>query len=338
MKNYWRRFAAWATGSRDDLFRSARFRLTALYLFITAATLIVFSLVLYVSLSRILTASFGDDGPDPHDKGDQLILRTIHDLKINTIALDVIALFAASGLSYLLAGKTLIPIRKTLDAQKEFSANASHELRTPLAIMKTECEVALRNHQLDAGAKKIISSNLEEVERMSYLTENLLKLSRIESGKKDAFSHRINIADVVADISGKMRLMAEQKNVGLELVRLDPSTILGNRGYLESMLINIMQNSINYNRPGGAVRISLVNNGKTAKIIVEDTGRGISKEDLSHVFERFYKSDKSHGYSSGGAGIGLSIVKEIIEKHDGSIEIESTIGVGTKAIVELPIV
>ncbi len=333
MKKYWKQFAGWVTGSTDRLFVSARIRLAAFYLFITATILVIFSLILYFSLVQIFKDSFGKEGPDLRDKSDMLVVRTIHDLKVDALELDVIALLVVSGLSYVLAGKTLNPIRKAMEAQKEFSANASHELRTPLAVMKTECEVALKDHDLSPEAIRVISSNLEEVDRMSSMTEDLLKFSRLESEKGEVFSSRVNIADVVASVAKRMNTIAAEKKVILKLGHLDQGTILGNRGYLETMIFNLVRNGINYNKHGGTVEINLVNDGKTMRLTIEDTGIGIGQEDLPHIFERFYKVDKSR--TSGGTGVGLSIVEAIIEKHNGSIEVESKLGAGTKVIVYL---
>ncbi len=332
MKKYWKQFVAWATGLTDDLFASARIRLAAFYLFITATILVIFSLVMYFSLVQIFKDSFGKEGPDLNDKGDMLVVRTIHDLKVDALELDIIALFVVSGLSYALAGKTLDPIRKAMEAQKEFSANASHELRTPLAVMKTECEVALKDHDLSPEAIRVISSNLEEVDRMSSMTEDLLKLSRLESEKEESFSSRINIADVIMSVVKRMDTIAAEKEVILKLGHLDQGAILGNRSYLETMIFNLVRNGINYNKPGGTVEINLVSYGKTVRMTIEDTGIGIGQEDLPHIFERFYKVDKSR--TSGGTGVGLSIVEAIIGKHNGSIEVESKLGAGTKVIVD----
>ena len=143
MKKYWKQFEALVTGSKADLFSSARLRLTAYYLLIMTGVLVVFSAVLYFSFEYVLKDNIDTQFPDVPDQGDQAIVQTMSDAKDGVVVIDLTAFALTIVLGYSLAGRTLRPIEDVLERQKEFSANASHELRTPLAVMRSDSEIAL---------------------------------------------------------------------------------------------------------------------------------------------------------------------------------------------------
>jgi two-component system sensor histidine kinase CiaH len=336
-KKFWKQLGALATELRGDLFTSARLRLTVYYLFIMTGVLVVFSAVLYFSFAYVLKDNVDTQFPDSPDQGDQAIVQTMSDAKDGIIVIDLTAFALTFVLGYSLAGRTLRPIQDALERQKEFSANASHELRTPLAVMKSDSEVALKNPKTSAAElREVVESNLEEINRMSQITENLLRLARFETIKEKAYFSEIELGEFVKDLANRMKSQASQKGILIEVEKVDSGKILGSRDDLVSVISNLIQNGINYNKPNGIVRISVENNKEEIWLIVEDNGFGISEDDLPYVFERFYKADKSHSPDSSSAGIGLSIVKEIIGKHGGSIEIESALGKGTKISVSFP--
>jgi len=339
MKKYWKQFEALVTGSKADLFSSARLRLTVYYLLIMTGVLIVFSAVLYFSFAYVLKDNIDTQFPDVPDQGDEAIVQTMSDAKDGIVVIDLTAFALTIVLGYSLAGRTLRPIEDVLERQKEFSANASHELRTPLAVMKSESEIALKNPGTSSSEfRKVIESNLEEINRMSQMTENLLKLSRVEARKEKIYFSEVDLGELVRDAVNRIKSRNFQKEISIEIERADPGKILGNQEDLVSVASNLIQNGVDYNQPGGAVRVGVEDNKKEMLLLIEDTGIGISKEDLPHIFERFYKADKSHSRNFSNAGIGLSIVKRIIDKHSGSIKIESVLGKGTKIVVSFPLV
>jgi signal transduction histidine kinase len=292
--------------------------------------------VFYLSFGYILKSTIENDFPDAHDQGDQAMIQIMNDTRNGVVIIDVIAFVLTGIFSYGLAGKTLEPIKKTLNAQKAFSSNASHELRTPLAVMKSDCEVALRNPKTDnAEMRNVIQSNLEEVDRMGQMVENLLKLSRLET-KNDSFSQRINVSEIVAEAAARIKILADFKDIQLKIEKNRQLEIAGSHEYLELLFFNLLQNAVNYNKPNGEVQVKYVQEENIVKIIIEDTGVGIDSKDLPHIFERFYKADKNRAQNTSGAGIGLSIVKEIAEKHQGKAEIKSDPGAGTRITVSFP--
>lgn len=223
-----------------------------------------------------------------------------------------VAILVVSGVSgYFLAGKTLDPIQKMMDEQKDFISNASHELRTPLASLKSEIEVALRDKRLGLDqSKKLLQSNLEDVDNMTKLSNYLLKLNKFQGGKLEF--KKINLAEVIKHAVGK-------KNIKLTL---DKSVINGNEDSLAELVSILIDNAIKY---GGNEDINITLKNKTLTIV--DKGMGISKEDLPHIFDRFFRGDKAR--NKDGYGLGLSIAKQIIDSHGAKIKVESKLGVGT---------
>lgn len=338
MNKYWKQLEVWATGSKTDLFSAARLRLTAYYLLIMTVVLIVFSAVLYFAFAYVLKDNIDTQFPDVPDQGDQAIIQTMSDAKDGVIVIDLTAFALTIVLGYSLAGRTLAPIKNSMDRQKAFSANASHELRTPLAVMKSDSEVALKNSNASASElRDVIKSNLEEINQMLQITENLLRLARSQDAKDKTYFSGIELGELAANLANKMKLQTSQKGISIEIEKADSGKILGNHDDLVSVASNLIQNGVNYSKPGGTVRVSVENRGQEIQLVVEDDGFGISEDDLPHIFERFYKADKSHRRNFSSAGIGLSIVKEIVDKHGGSIEIESVLDKGTKIVASFPL-
>ncbi len=330
MKNYWKQFAVWATGLKINLFQRARFRLTAYYILVIAVILSVYSLILFQALAgNLRDGEFGDEQVNP-----MAIDRTIDNLKTSIFIIDLIVLVLVSFLSYILAGRTLKPIKKSLEAQQQFSANASHELRTPLAIMKTDSEVALRNPRNTLNDLRVLTeSNLEEVERMSKIVNDLLILSRSQRLKETHFS-KIDLSEAVIKMAHKMRQQALNKNVSLNVTKTEGGFISGDNDAVEQMILNILQNAVNYTPEKGSIEVALENKENFIELKITDTGIGIEKNKLSRIFERFYKADDSRTSVTEGAGLGLSIVKEIVDNHRGKITISSELNKGTEVIIQ----
>ena len=247
------------------------------------------------------------------------------------LLIDSLFLFFATIISYFLSQKTLHPIEKALDLQKQFSANASHELRTPLAIVKTDFEVALRNNKLNIfDYQAIIKSNLEEIDRMSNIVKNILKLSRGDHENENTLRTVFELNQLILRIVKKMNILAKNKKIDLKIKRLDRVFFTGNTLDFEDILINLLQNSINYTEREGTIEIQLVKKINAIELSISDTGIGISAKDLPHIFERFYKVDQARVQTANGAGLGLSLVSELVKKYRGKISITSEQQKGTK--------
>jgi signal transduction histidine kinase len=329
MINFLKQFAVSATSSKRNLFFAARIRLTAYYIAIMAVILIVFSLVLYAVLSRQLHDNF-EGRFTSNETQEEVFLKTTDGVQTTLVIADLVVLLLTAAGSYVLAGKTLQPIREALDAQKRFTADASHELRTPLAIMKTESEVTLKNSQASSvELRESISSNLEEVERMSAMVESLLALSSVDHHGEIALQNPVSLFQVTEHVVAKLRPMAEQKHIRVATERSDEGLVLGNLEALSRMIYNLLQNAIKYTPSKGNITLSVISKDSVLTLIIADTGVGISSESNPHIFKRFYKADSARTNTIGGVGLGLSIVKSIVDQHQGNINIESQPNEGT---------
>ncbi len=327
MEQLWKRYAVSAIDSRHNVFWQARARLTAQYVLVVALVVLGFSLFLFQSVRSNLQDASNDDFSGAVQRT-QFVDSTLSSFAFDLILADAVILTLAAWLSYVLAGRTLRPIQEAMEAQKTFTANASHELRTPLAVMKSEIEVATRDHAATTDSyRRVLESNLEEISRMSSIVEDLLILAR--SDAHQGYTHSmLDLVETANGVISKMKSLASQKGLALiTTVSHDPIVMRGNRLALERALMNLIQNSIEHTPSGGTITVSISRDDTGNILTVTDTGSGIGEHDLSHVFERFYKGDRA-----GGTGLGLPIVKEIVTQHGGEINIES-VGGTTVAIV-----
>jgi signal transduction histidine kinase len=248
---------------------------------------------------------------------------------------DGILLVGIGFSSYFLAGKTLKPIRKVLEAQKKFSADASHDLRTPLAIVTTESEVILADTEASKDdLRKTIGSNLEEVRKMSKLVHDLLLLSRGDNHAPAYALVRVDAHNFLEKIVEKMRAQAQQKGLTMHLSRYKKICIAIDPNTFDRAISNIVQNAIKYTHTG-TITIDITEDVRKAYITIKDTGVGIDQKDLPHIFDRFYKAEHSRNDIS-SSGLGLSIAKLIIEEYDGAIEVKSNVGKGTEVRITVP--
>lgn len=218
-----------------------------------------------------------------------------------------------------------------------FSADASHELRTPLSFMLGELETLAEDAELPESYRERIGSVFEETERLSRITENLFALSRLDAGEAKIMNIRFDLASLVQSTTEQMTVLAEEKNITIDITAIHPAPMYGDPARLKQVVINLLDNAIKYTPNGGTVSLKVSSTTQKTILEVTDTGTGISAEDLPHIFERFYRADKARSREAGGAGLGLSIVRSICIAHGGSVDVESTEGEYTKITIELPI-
>jgi len=227
-------------------------------------------------------------------------------------------------------------LESAFESQKQFIQDASHELRTPIAIAQTNIEVAEMEGKATARDYKRLMEVLKmSLERMNRLSDNLLLLSEGEQSrvKWSVVDMSVLLEEVIEETSAK----AIDAGIGLELQPVhEKMLVTGDAMSLKQALINLVDNAIKYNRPGGTVRLSARAEGSQVVLQVQDSGIGISKADQQRVFDRFYRVDKSRSRSQGGSGLGLAIVKKIVEDHGGTISVESTPGEGSTFRMSLP--
>lgn len=225
-------------------------------------------------------------------------------------------------------------VQSAFDQQQQFAADASHELRTPLAVIQSQIELALRRERepevYQAALRKCDSAS----ERLSELVDSLLTLARLDSGEIQQEHSSIRLDHIAAKCIDMMRPVAEQANVLLE-AEIEPVSVLGDPNQLQHAILNLLKNSITYNKEAGKVSVVVSSNGQNAELIIRDDGIGISDEDLSQVTKRFYRADKARSRNLGGCGLGLAIVDQIVTAHGGVMVISSKPDAGTVVAIQL---
>lgn len=219
-----------------------------------------------------------------------------------------------------------------------FSADASHELRTPLTILQLELEGMVQTHALSASLEDQIGSALEETHRMSRIVESLLTISRLDAGEANLDRARLDLGDLTNSTAHEMNVLAQEKALSLRSSAVGTVYIEGDRTRLQQVVANLIDNAIKYTQEGGTVEVKVQREAGKAILEVSDNGVGIPTTAIPHVFERFYRVDKARSRASGGAGLGLSIVKAICTAHGGEISVCSEEGRGSRFRVELPLV
>ena len=230
-------------------------------------------------------------------------------------------------------------LRRLEQGRTDFVANVSHELKTPLTSIKGFVETlqngAINNPEM---AEKFLKIIMLEAERLTRLINDILSISKLESGMTDVPTERIRLDKMAFEIADMLRIHAGEKKVTINAhMNKDPVYIIGNPDRVEQMLINLIENGIKYNKPGGSVTVHVFGNEREANFTISDTGIGIAEEHLPRMFERFYRVDKGRSRSMGGTGLGLAIVKHIVRSMNGEIEVHSKLGEGTEFLVTLPI-
>ena len=250
--------------------------------------------------------------------------------------LNLCALVVGGVLSYWYAGRTLRPIIESHDAQKRFAADASHELRTPLANMQMENEVFLRQKDFtETEARALISSNLEEVQRLESLANNLLQLSQYEQSKLQLAS--VPIRTLVENALSHANLAIAAKHIAITK-NVPAAHVLGDRESLERLLSIIIDNAIKYGPDKGTVYITGRKTSTFYALKIRDEGPGIAAHDLPHIFDRLYRGDKARSTKAEGYGLGLALAKQIAEANHASIVAQNAKGGGAEFTVELSLV
>lgn len=331
------------------MFQKARLKLTAWYLLIIMLISISFSVAIYgviaqelnrvEKVQRLRQARLFPVGQRvPRSVIDPEVLKESENrLGVILILINLVILGVAGGAGYFLAGRTLKPIKNMVDEQSRFITDASHELRTPLTSLKSEIEVNLRDEDLNlAQARKLLESNLEEVNNLQYLSDNLIKLTRYQKGSRESFEE-VNLSEIAEEAIKKIANLAKGENITIK-EQIKNLVVQGNKQSLTELFVIILDNAIKYSPKGKIIILSSKKTDGSAEISFKDQGMGIDEKDIPYLFNRFFRADKSRTkYEVGGYGLGLSIAKQIVEKHGGSVGVLSQPGKGTTFTVHLPI-
>jgi signal transduction histidine kinase len=254
-------------------------------------------------------------------------------------AIGIIFLGIALYISFIMSKRAMIPISGAFTRQREFVADASHELRTPLSVLLSSIDAMEMTiePQKEEFIGKVVSNMRQEVKRMTNLVSDLLTLARSDSNLLETRAEVFDFCEQGEKTAESIRPLADAKEITLELTKPAAIPVTGDPQRLSQLLYILLDNAIKYTPNGGIVKFYLSHEGNDLFIKVQDSGIGIEAKDLPHIFERFYRADKSRGRQMGGHGLGLSIAKWIADTHHGAIKVSSDIGKGTVFTVRLPI-
>ncbi len=226
-------------------------------------------------------------------------------------------------------------LQKSYQKIVQFTADASHELRLPITTIRGEAEVVLERERSIEEYKEVLASIIEEFERLSKMINSLLILSRADSGHERLEFQEIELGRLIKQVYEFFRVVAESKGIDLR-IKGSAVCITGDKTNLERLFSNLIDNAIKYTLSGGQVEIKIESNASFAIVSIKDTGIGISQNELTKIFDRFYRVDKSRARVLGSIGLGLSICQSIVEIHHGEIKVESWVGSGSTFTVLLP--
>jgi len=220
--------------------------------------------------------------------------------------------------------------------RKDFVANVSHELRTPLAAISGYAETLLEGALEDReNSRRFAEIILNKARQLTNIVSDLLVLSTLESGKPPA-PEPISLKEAIESALRSVEPVARSRGVNVVFQLAEDLDVLGHEIRLEQVFVNLLDNAIKFNRPGGEVSVEIAREGGRAVVHVRDTGLGIPSRDLPRIFERFYRVDKARSRATGGTGLGLAIVKHAVEQMGGSVSVESRLGQGSVFTVALP--
>lgn len=337
------------------MFQQARIKLTAWYLLIIMLISISFSLVIYrgltaelerlerVERTRILRRQpnllLAPPGMPATFFDPDVVAETTNRIVLLLIGVNLLILGGSAVAGYFLAGRTLNPIAEMVSEQNRFITDASHELRTPLTSLKAAIEVNLRNKDLTVNeAKKILKSNLEDVNSLSMLSDGLIRLTQYKDDGSSLPVEDIKLTDVMKDATRRVSVLAKTKQIHIVNSVAD-TTIVGNATLLTELFVILLDNAIKYSPKKKTITVTGTKTDGHIHIHVTDQGIGIRARDIPHLFDRFFRADKSRTKTTiSGYGLGLAIAKQIADRHKGTLQVESVLGKGSTFTVNLPVI
>jgi signal transduction histidine kinase len=333
------------------MFKKANIKLTLIYSLLFLFSFWVFSIGLYLWMENSLGESYINEIQTQGQHGQQnngvLDQREIY---IANIAGNVslgrlrnILLASNSGLliiipviAWVFTRRTMAPVQRVHDQQRQFVSDVAHELRTPLSIMTGEMEVTLTRDRTSPEYKQILASSKEEADHLTDLVENLLFLARYDQGKQVIALETVDLTDLIGGVIASLQRWSTEKKLTLHYEpEAEPTFVTGQSSLIKRLFFNLIHNAILYTPVAGNIWVSLSSSNQYTRVDVKDTGIGISPEDQEKLFNRFFRVDSSRSQTK-GYGLGLAICQSIVELHHGKIEVLSSLGNGATFTVILP--
>lgn len=334
-----------------ETYNTPRNRLALTYLTIIMVLSVGFSVIFYHQTTNAAGLGFRRQARQLRDNlyfvspgsidriRDDGIDRFNDNVLVRLIILNTGMLIVGGLVSYYLAKRSLEPMEEALAAQSRFTSDAAHELRTPLTAMKTEIEVGLRSKSLkNEETKEILRSNLEEIATLETLTEALLRLAKNAHQPDPSSWKPVKITEVIINAASRVEPQAKKRNIAFVLPESSKVTIRADYDQLLQLFVVLLENSVKYGSDKTAVTVTALQNDRDVVVAVNDKGIGISKKDLPHIFDRFYRANQSRNKTgSKGYGLGLSVAEAIVKSHNGTIHATSKPAThGTTFTVTLP--
>ena len=225
-------------------------------------------------------------------------------------------------------------IMQSAQMRQDFTANVSHELKTPLTAISGYSELIENGMAKEDDIQRFAKSIHKNSARLLNLINDIIHLSELDVMEEKPDMEEVDIFHIARTAGDMLQMSADKHGVLLGVTGI-PAMVMANRGMMEEVVYNLIDNAIRYNRANGSVRVHVYTDGNIVELSVKDTGIGISQENQERIFERFYRVDKSRSKSTGGTGLGLAIVKHILSLHDAKIDIDSEVGEGTTITVTM---
>ena len=307
----------------SDMFKDTRDEFWAKSLLITLIITIISSLTMYLVIGHALRPL-------------QNLGKQMGEIQIKNLQTPIVSGNADNEIAQLTNAfnKMLSRLGTNFAEQKQFSANAAHELRTPLAVIRTRLEVLGKSNTVEIEEyKDTIAMITTQIDRLSHVIDVLLEMTELKSAEK---TDHISLADMVEEILYDLAAIAEAR--GITVIQTAGNVeIIGNDTLIYRAIYNLIENAIKYNRDGGKVIIAIEAQENLAVVRISDTGSGIEKSEWEHIFEPFFRIDKSRSRSMGGAGLGLALVREIAKEHSGNAKVVKSSTEGTTIELSLQI-